>query len=215
LAPLAAINLAAAPPQRVFTLFHELGHLCLGLSGVSDAVTEEPHYGAANVRQAEVFCNRFASSLLLPLDHRRVIAAMDDLAGENTADDHRVGMVASRFRVSKYVLLHRMRDSGRLDRIQANRIIGTWVALDDEREEQRKEREREKRERDKADGRPIFGLTPVQNALSALGSDIVRDVLTAVDGGRIGEREAADLLQTSAKHFGGLSEKLAAARSHG
>jgi len=91
---------------------------------------------------------------------------MDDLAGENTADDHRVGMVASRFRVSKYVLLHRMRDSGRLDRIQANRIIGTWVALDDEREEQRKEREREKRERDKADGRPIFGLTPVQNALS-------------------------------------------------
>ena len=61
-APLIFINGRDARAGQIFTLAHELAHLCIGESGVSnlDAATLE------NTKDTEQFCNEVAAELLLP-----------------------------------------------------------------------------------------------------------------------------------------------------
>lgn len=58
-APLVFINSADAPAARLFTLAHELAHIWLGCSGISDTSPK-------NNRREEVFCNAVAAEFLVP-----------------------------------------------------------------------------------------------------------------------------------------------------
>ena len=59
LAPVIFINTADCPEARLFTLAHELSHIWIGRSGVSDG---DP----ANHRLEEILCNAVAAELLTP-----------------------------------------------------------------------------------------------------------------------------------------------------
>ncbi|MBV7546800.1 ImmA/IrrE family metallo-endopeptidase [Pseudomonas sp. PDM26] len=59
LAPVIFINTADCPEPRLFTLAHELSHIWIGRSGVSDG-------GPANHRAEEILCNTVAAELLTP-----------------------------------------------------------------------------------------------------------------------------------------------------
>jgi len=59
LAPVIFINTADCPEARLFTLAHELSHIWIGRSGVSDG---DP----ANHRAEEILCNAVAAELLTP-----------------------------------------------------------------------------------------------------------------------------------------------------
>lgn len=58
-APLIFINHADAPGPRLFTLMHELAHLWIGVSGVSDLNSHAE-------KESEEFCNSVAAELLVP-----------------------------------------------------------------------------------------------------------------------------------------------------
>ncbi|WP_263596289.1 XRE family transcriptional regulator [Pandoraea terrae] len=58
-APVVFINSADAPAARLFTLAHELAHIWIGSSGISDVSTD-------NRRSEEVFCNAVAGEFLAP-----------------------------------------------------------------------------------------------------------------------------------------------------
>ena len=60
-APVIFINTADCPEARLFTLIHELTHIWLGESGISDV---DPR----NKRQLEHFCNAVAAEFLAPED---------------------------------------------------------------------------------------------------------------------------------------------------
>ncbi|WP_031492573.1 ImmA/IrrE family metallo-endopeptidase [Succinivibrio dextrinosolvens] len=60
-APLIFINGNDSINAQIFTLCHELGHICLGVSGISDVSLK-------NNRIIEKWCNNFAASILMPLD---------------------------------------------------------------------------------------------------------------------------------------------------
>lgn len=105
-APLVFVNGADTKSGQMFTLAHELAHLWLGASGISDA-------GAAPLRgqrREEVWCNAVAAELLVPLAALRPALQADEPL------DQALARLARRFKVSTLVILRRLLDAGALDR---------------------------------------------------------------------------------------------------
>lgn len=98
-APVVFINSADAPSARLFTLVHELAHIWIGSTGISDGSSQSD-------RNEEVFCNAVAGEFLVPQDTVRAEWDMDGAWTSNLAP------LAARFRVSKLVVARRARDLG-------------------------------------------------------------------------------------------------------
>jgi len=130
LAPLVFINGADTKAAQMFTLAHELSHIWLGQSALSDAQASwVPEHEAVSDAQAswvpdqvERWCNRVAAELLVPLDILR---------GEYDSDAElqvEVDRLARHFKVSTLVILRRIHDAGGLTREEL------WEAYDHELE---------------------------------------------------------------------------------
>ncbi len=105
LAPLIFINAADTKAAQMFTLAHELAHVWLGKSVLSDAdARSEPS------PELERWCNQVAAELLVPM-----AALRDELAGAR-APLEEAQRLAHRFKVSTLVILRRMHDAGALKR---------------------------------------------------------------------------------------------------
>ena len=103
LAPLVFINSADAPAARLFTLMHELAHIWVGSSGISNA-------SPGNVRREEVFCNAVAGEFLAPHD---VFIPLWTASTASLAE--RLAELAQRFHVSRLVIMRRALDLGLVD----------------------------------------------------------------------------------------------------
>jgi Zn-dependent peptidase ImmA (M78 family) len=102
-APLVFVNGADTLSARMFTLAHELVHLWIGQSALSDAEA------AAPPRQStEEWCNRVAAEVLVPLEVFRTEHHRD------AKPEGELERLAKRFKVSTLVVLRRMHDVGSL-----------------------------------------------------------------------------------------------------
>lgn len=104
-APLIFINGSDSKAAQMFTLAHELSHIWLGESGVSN-----PEVGSVPGQGVEAWCNRAAAELLMPLDALHEVYEPD----EPLTDE--VQRLAHLFKVSSLVALRRLYDADFIDR---------------------------------------------------------------------------------------------------
>ncbi len=114
IAPLIFINGADAKAAQMFTLAHELAHIWLGQSAVGDS-------GPSATHSVEVWCNRVAAELLVPL-----VDLKSELGERNPVED--VARLARVFKVSTLVILRRLLDAGAISRDKFDKAYSAEMA---------------------------------------------------------------------------------------
>ncbi|MGI6252641.1 MAG: ImmA/IrrE family metallo-endopeptidase [Aminivibrio sp.] len=104
-APLIFINGSDSKAAQMFTLAHELSHIWLGESGISN-----PEVGSIPRQGVKGWCNRAAAELLMPLDALHEVYEFDAPLTDE------VQRLAHLFKVSSLVALRRLYDAGFIDR---------------------------------------------------------------------------------------------------
>ncbi len=104
LAPLIFINGNDTLSGKTFTLAHELAHIWLGESGISDARLD-----AYPQEQVERWCNQVAAEMLVPM------AVLEERYGPGNELSQELNRLARIFKVSSLVILRRLFDAEFLD----------------------------------------------------------------------------------------------------
>lgn len=181
LAPVIFVNGADTKAAQVFTLLHELAHVWLGGSALSDAAL-----GTETSPPEERWCNAVAAEVLMP-----GAAVRSEFRGDLTPEG--LDALAQRFSVSTLVVLRRFVDLGRLSRDQFRELY--------EDEEIRVLLLLEEARRNRPSGGTFY---PVQARRRS--STFARAVITSAREGGTSYRDAYKLLGTK-KHS--TLEKLA------
>ncbi len=110
--PVIVVNRKDTPARRVFSLLHELTHLMLHQSGVSDLNEQSPRSDADQIM--EIFCNRVAAAALMPRDRFLSEGAVRVRgAGHHEWSDDEISELAKIYSTSREAVVRRLVTCGR------------------------------------------------------------------------------------------------------
>lgn len=188
LAPLVFINSRDARAAQIFTLAHEIAHIWIASSGISNS---DPKKRSSDfVHPVERFCNEVAAELLIPGDN--LVRMWDSIE----AIEMVLGRIASFHRVSKIVAIIRARELGKLSYEKSSRLINL------EYERYRRESEKQK---EKESGPSFWASFAARNS-----SRFTEAVLGALRQQRVLHLEAANLLGVNLGTLGKYTAHLSA-----
>lgn len=193
--PVIAVNRKDPLTRRTFSLLHELAHLMLHLSGVSDLETDESR--PPEDQKIEVFCNQVAAAALVPKDDLLAHSLVKAHA-KNASDwsDAEIAELARRFNVSREALLRRLLTFGMTTNqfYQSKRAqyIAEYLA-------------RQKKKKEEAAEDDVKRNMPVET-VSNLGRPLVRMLLGNYYQDRITLSEISGYLGLKVKHIPKLEQ---------
>jgi len=193
-APFIFINSDDWNAPQLFTLVHELAHIWIASSGISNAI--EPELGdRTKYNPVELFCNEVAANVLLPEDHLKSLSRSD------YSESQQIFKLAKQFGVSSFALLVRLKNLELLDRTDYSELK-KQSDLEFEaflkREAEKKKLQKQKK------GGPNYYLLQL-NRNSRLFTQIVLD---SFKGGKIEPNFASNLLNVKTNKFNKLEERL-------
>lgn len=118
--PIIYINNGTTKSRQIFTIFHELAHILLNTSGITKSDDSYIKSLRGEKQNIEVFCNRFAAEFLIPsydFNEESVAQNIDDAFIFNTA---------SKYKVSREVVLRKLLDKGSITSDEYNRKVQIW-----------------------------------------------------------------------------------------
>lgn len=118
-APLVFVNGRDTRAARLFTLAHEVAHVFLGQSGVSDSGLERTDGG-----NVEKWCNRVAAEFLIPAAELK-----NRVQGGGVLDKEQIAKLSSWFKVSRLVVIRRLHDEGLIDSRRYSELWAQEIAL--------------------------------------------------------------------------------------
>jgi Zn-dependent peptidase ImmA (M78 family)/DNA-binding XRE family transcriptional regulator len=177
--PAVIVNSRDIIQARIFSLFHEYAHIMLKVSGMCTPL-EVMHHGG----RVEVFCNRFAGAFLVPKEALLQDNDMKSYVPQPRIDEQLVKQVASRFKVSRHVILRRMELSGLITHTQYQHKTREWA--------------REERPM----GRPHFrGASAAKRCMREKGKFFISLVLEARDREIVTQSNVLDYLSLRTKNI--------------
>ncbi|MEX2605792.1 MAG: ImmA/IrrE family metallo-endopeptidase [Kiritimatiellia bacterium] len=179
-APLIFVNGSDAKSAQMFTLAHELAHIWLGESALTDASAAPMKLG-----ETETWCNQVAAECLVPRNEVKVL--WRDLRH----DEDPTSTLARRFKVSPVVGARRLLDLGYWTRDQFFDFYDAYT------------REEKKRASQRAGGGDFYN-----NQNTRVGELFATRVLHAAMEGRMGYKEAYDLTGLQGGIFEKYARKL-------
>jgi len=195
--PFMVINRKDAYARRTFSMFHELAHLMLRQSGVSDLDIEGPR--PADDEKIEVFCNQVAAAALMPRDlflKEASIAAKG--SGRHEWDDATVQSLSLTYGVSREAIVRRLLTLGRTTDAFYRRKRSQYAV---EFQQQRQ------REREKNEGKPIPRNMP-RETVADYGKPFVRRVIENYHLDRISLSDVSGYLGVKVRHVPGIEQQL-------
>lgn len=191
--PVAAVNTAYTPQARVYTLFHEMGHLLRRAEGACATFADRES------AQVERWCDRFAAAFLLPAGETKRFAMRfyDDQASDDVRFDQ-VRKVARQFKTSVRATAIRLSELGLasqdLYRVVAERAIQKFDDFP--------------KPSNGGGGSPA-----AQTRLQHFGAPIVTNLLNGINSGHLTTRDVGDYLNLSPSGVADIASLVAASSS--
>ncbi|MBW8016023.1 MAG: ImmA/IrrE family metallo-endopeptidase [Planctomycetes bacterium] len=178
-APFIFLNAQDAKAGQIFTLIHELAHLWLNISGISNLVAARRATGESD--RIEIFCNAVSAEVLVPQKcfsqrWRRVI--MDKTVEEG------IDSSARHFNVSREVIARRLLTWGKITNRKYRDLAQMFV------EEWHANKILEKERQSLQDSRPNYYVIKSMNN----GHSFCKIVIGAYQNGQLSGRDTSNLL---------------------
>ena len=195
--PLIAVNRKDAMGRRLFSLLHELAHLMIHQSGVSEL--DEGRRQLSDQR-VEVFCNRVAAAALMPkLQFLSQPTIGNAPSGRREWSDEEIDMLAKTFSVSREAVVRRLLTLGRTTdafyRQKRAQYLQEYAAI-------------QARKRQQENKKPIPRNMP-QETVSSVGRPLIRLLLSQYHSRRLSLSEVSGFLGVKVRHLPRIEDRLA------
>jgi Zn-dependent peptidase ImmA (M78 family)/transcriptional regulator with XRE-family HTH domain len=194
-APFVFINSEDWNAPQLFTLVHELAHIWIAETGISNEVEPEIKH-KDKFHPVELFCNEVAANALMP---KEIVLSFDTVSFQNAKD---VFKVAKQLGVSSFALLVRALNLNIISppayqklKKQADVDFAEFI-----------KREEEKRKKNKEEKKPVPIYYPT--TINRNGRLFIQTVLDAFHGGFIEPTLASNLLNVQVNKFPKLESQL-------
>ena len=193
-APFVFVNSHDWNTSQLFTLVHELAHIWIGASGVSNEISYEMAT-MDNLHAVERFCNEAAVNALLPED---IISDFSQKIFENNKSLNRA---ARKMGVSAFALLDRSFNLGLFTQEKYQELMDE--AEQDFIEFLKREEKKKSRQKESKGGPNYYQLLVNKNS-----PQFTRVVMDAFHGGTIAPNQASNLLNIQINNFSRLESFL-------